>query len=136
MGRSKRSEKEEFWRLIFEEQEASGLSARAFCKRDGISESMFYGWRSKIAARDRRPPPEVSKTPQLIPVAVSASTNAPSLARGNELEDASHEVEIKTPGGFMLRVSDSIASSSLGRLLSVVARVDLEQRPERGANRC
>ena len=136
MDRSKRSEKEEFWRLIIGEQEASGLSARAFCKRDGISESMFYGWRSKIAARDSSPPPEVGKSPQLIPVAVSASTHAPSLSRGNELEDASHEVEIQTPGGFILRVSDSIASSSLGRLLSVVARVDLDQMPERGANRC
>lgn len=136
MDRSKRSEKEEFWRLIFEDQQASGLSARAFCKRDGISESMFYGWRSKIAARDRGSPPEVNKSPQLIPVAVSASSNAPSPISGNELENASLEVEIKTPGGFLLRVSDSIASSSLGRLLSVVARVDLDQRPERGANRC
>jgi transposase len=58
MDRSKRLEKEEFWRLIIGEQEASGLSARAFSKRHEISESMFYGWRSKIAARDRSLPAE------------------------------------------------------------------------------
>ena len=134
MDRSKRSEKEGFWRLIIADQQASGLSARAFCKRDGISESMFYSWRSKIAARDSSPPPDA--TPQLIPVAVSSKARSPILANGNELENASQQVEIQTPGGFKLRVSDSIASSSLGRLLSVVAHVDRDQQFESGANRC
>lgn len=133
MDRSKRSEKEDFWRLIIADQQASGLTARAFCKRDGISESLFYSWRSKIAARDSSPPREVATTPQLIPVAVSSSgAHSPSLVHDTELE----QVEIQTPGGFMLRVSDSIASSNLGRLLSVVAHVDRDQQFYLGADRC
>jgi hypothetical protein len=135
MDRPKRSEKEEFWRLIMADQQASGLSARAFCKRDGISESMFYNWRSKLAARDGRSQ-EADTTPQLIPVAVSSKARSPILASRNELENASHQVEIQTPGGFKLRVSDAIACSSLGRLLSVVAHVDRDQQSESGANRC
>jgi transposase-like protein len=134
MDRSKRSEKEDFWRMIIADQQASGLSARAFCKRDGISESMFYNWRSKLAARDSSPPADT--TPQLIPVAVSSKTRSPILANGNEPENTSQQIEIQTPGGFMLRVSDAIGSSSLGRLLSVVAHVDRDQQFESGAIRC
>lgn len=135
MDRSKQSEKEEFWRLILDEQQASGLSARAFCRRDGISESLFYNWRSKIAARDRRPP-TVDNIQQLIPVAIADSADVPSLSDKSEGEFASHRVEIQTPGGFMLRVSDGIASNCLGRLLNVVAHVDRGQRLELGAERC
>lgn len=136
MDRSKRSEKEAFWRLILAEQRASGLSARAFCKREGISESMFYGWRGKIAARDSNPASEISKPPQLIPVAVADSAQVSSLPANSQRESASHQVEIQTPGGFMLRVSDSISSNCLGSLLSVVAHVDRDQRLELGAERC
>jgi hypothetical protein len=136
MDSTKRSEKEGFWRLIISEQQASGVSARAFCKREGISESMFYGWRSKIAARDSNPASEISKPPQLIPVAVADSAQVSSLPASCERESASHQVEIQTPGGFMLRVSDSIASNCLGRLLGVVAHVDRDQRLELGAAQC
>ncbi len=120
MDRSKRSEKEKFWRLIIAEQQASGLSARSFCKRDGISESMFYNWRSKLAVRDSGRVQETVATPQLIPVAVSSKARSPILVDGNELESVSQQVEIQTPGGFKLRVSDSIASSSVdcGRIAS------------------
>ena len=92
MDRSKRSEKEKFWRLIIAEQQASGLSARSFCKRDGISESMFYNWRSKLAVRDSGRVQETVATPQLIPVAVSSKARSPILVDGNELESVSQQV--------------------------------------------
>lgn len=135
MDKSKRAEKEEFWRLITEEQQASGLSARAFCAREGVSESLFYNWRSKIAARDHRMT-DVDTRPQLIPVAIADSARAPSLSDDGERQFTSQRVEIQTPGGFMLRVSDEIASNCLGRLLQVVAQVDRGQRLELGAERC
>jgi hypothetical protein len=135
MDRSKRSEKEEFWRLIMGEQQACGLSARAFCKREGISESLFYGWRRKLAALDRRPP-DVDNSPMLLPVAVSTSALATSSDSVGGDQSVSSQVEIQTPGGFRLRVSEAIASNCLGRLLSVVARVDQDQQRVPGAERC
>ena len=40
MARSRRSvEKEEFWRLVLKEHAASGLSIKAFCKREAVSEA-------------------------------------------------------------------------------------------------
>ena len=52
MANSKRStEKEEFWRLAMREHQLSGLSIRAFCQREGLSEPSFYAWRKKIVKR-------------------------------------------------------------------------------------
>ena len=47
-----RSEKEQFWRWVLEEQSGSGLSIRAFRKREGLSEPSFYSWRRTISGRD------------------------------------------------------------------------------------
>lgn len=111
------------------------MSARAFCGQEGISESQFYSWRSKITTRDSGPI-EVDITPQLIPVSLAGSVPGSGVSDGSEGEDSSHEVEIQTPGGFTLRVNDGIASNHLGRLLSVVAHVDRDQQLELGADRC
>ncbi len=51
-----RSEKEQFWRLVLEEQTSSGLSIRAFCKQEGLSEPSFYSWRRTISERDSNEP--------------------------------------------------------------------------------
>lgn len=135
MDSTKRSEKEDFWRLIISEQQASGVSARAFCGQEGISESQFYSWRSKITTRDSRPI-EVDLTPQLIPVSLAGPVPASGLSDNREGEDSSHQVEIQTPGGFTLRVNAGIASNRLVRLLSVLAHVDRDQQLELGADRC
>ena len=34
-------EKESFWRWVLEEQSASGLNIREFCRREGVSEPNF-----------------------------------------------------------------------------------------------
>lgn len=135
MDRTKRSEKEEFWRLLIGEQQTSGLTARAFCKRDGISESQFYAWRSKIAAREIGPP-EVDSPPQLIPVAIAGAGHAPVLPVSGNRQDVSHQIEVQTPGGFVVRFSGGIAADYLDGLLSVVVNVERNQRFKLGAERC
>ena len=35
-------EKDQFWRLVLDEQSKSGLNAREFCRRESISEPSFY----------------------------------------------------------------------------------------------
>ena len=34
--------KERFWREVLKRQAASGLSVRAFCRRESLTESAFY----------------------------------------------------------------------------------------------
>ena len=38
------------WREIIERQQASGLSAAAFCRQDGVSESSFFAWKRRLGA--------------------------------------------------------------------------------------
>ena len=46
-------EKEKFWRGKITGWLNSGLSIRAYCKRENISETCFYAWRREIKIRDR-----------------------------------------------------------------------------------
>jgi hypothetical protein len=101
MSSSKRSvEKEEFWRLVLAEQATSGLSVRAFCKREAISEASFYFWRRESALRDARSDAKPN-SPPLVPVRVvdSRATHAGDGAIASE----NAVVEVGLPGGFTLR---------------------------------
>jgi hypothetical protein len=75
------------WRKIFEEFEASGLSASAFCRREGISRAAFTRRQQVRGARPER------DAFVALPLPVQASP--PSLAPG--------EMELSLPGGVMLR---------------------------------
>lgn len=46
--------KEAFWRGALAKFAASGLTIRAFCRREGLSESAFYFWRRELAVRQRQ----------------------------------------------------------------------------------
>lgn len=128
MARLQRSvEKEDFWRLVLDEHAASGLSVRAFCKRETLSEASFYFWRRELAIRD----PQSSQTPNsaaMIPVRVVEPVNA--KVRTGQKSDAEPSrtaaiVEVSVPGGFTLRAhaatdADHI-TTWLGALLKVAA---------------
>ncbi len=44
--------KEAFWREAFKRFAASGQSVREFCKRESVTQSVFYAWRRTIGERD------------------------------------------------------------------------------------
>jgi hypothetical protein len=44
---------ERTWRQHLQRQEASGQTARAYCRRHGLAETAFRYWRRTIADRDR-----------------------------------------------------------------------------------
>ena len=53
MANHKRDAKREaFWRGVFQRSAASGLTIRAFCEREQLTESAFFAWRRTIAERD------------------------------------------------------------------------------------
>jgi hypothetical protein len=55
--RVSQDEQRQFWRMVFETQQASGLTIKQFCQNEGISEAGFYSWRKKLAAIDKPPKP-------------------------------------------------------------------------------
>ena len=42
------SEQQAFWQMVIETWHSSGLSVRAFCQQEGLSEAAFYTWRAKL----------------------------------------------------------------------------------------
>lgn len=52
MTRRRNVEREQHWRGVIRDQEASGLSISAFCREHKISAASFFNWRRKIAQRD------------------------------------------------------------------------------------
>ena len=102
MGKS--NEKEEFWRLVIEEQGASGLSVRAFCEREGVSEPSFYAWRKRLRDRDEAGQPrfgcqQIVET-GVAPVIADVVANREQIARL-----VVQEVEIHL-SGFRTLISD------------------------------
>lgn len=106
------SDKEEFWRRLVQQFRGSGLSVRAFCAEQGLSEPSFYAWRRTLAARQqaalRFVPVQV--TPPLQPTAADISAGA---------------VELILDGGRRLRIGPGFDGPTVTRLLALLE----EDRP-------
>jgi hypothetical protein len=71
MARHERDlKKERRWRDVLARQAASGLSARAFCRREKIAESAFHFWRRTIRERDAETKP-ASPAPRFVPAFIA-----------------------------------------------------------------
>ena len=44
--------REDYWRRMVTQQPGSGLSIRAWCQQQGVTEASFYAWRRTLAQRD------------------------------------------------------------------------------------
>ena len=56
MGRRVReAAKERYWREAIRRQRASGLTIRAFCRGEGLSETGFHCWRRELERRASQP---------------------------------------------------------------------------------
>lgn len=126
MARSKRSnEKEEFWRLVLNEHAASGLSVRAFCKREAVSEASFYFWRRELTNRDQQSD-GVPSSPAIIPVrVVDSEPNNPraDLSGDGQRPASSSVVEVSFPGGFILRADAAMEPKAVNAWLVALSRV-------------
>ena len=127
--------KEAMWRERVDRQSRSGLSVRAFCRRENLPESAFYFWRRTIAQRDREQqtsPPrlpsgaDLPQTPraEFVPVVV-IEENSPSPAEletptpecsGLTEESLGLDVCFELRGGRTLRVPVAIGIASLAEL--------------------
>ncbi|WP_436714663.1 hypothetical protein U8335_16980 [Roseiconus lacunae] len=78
MAKTRSAEKEEFWRLASAEQQASGMTIKAFCLQQGIVAHAFSWWNREIRKRDQRRAGRQSDNhandTRLIPVTVTAQS--------------------------------------------------------------
>ena len=119
MAKSNRSvEKEAFWRLVLEEFRASGLSIRAFCRREGLSEPSFFAWRRTFQERDAAKPAARRKQVKGIPVDKLIPVD---IVDPIDCEPTPATLEVITPGGFTLRFHPDIRPQQLDAVLGVIA---------------
>jgi len=91
--------KREFWQEHFRRQEASGLSQRAYCRREGLSISQFSYWHRKAPTVDS---PESSRLVE-VPVKLTAASQG--------------SVEIVIDGRYTIRVGAEVGEQQLVRVV-------------------
>ena len=102
-GRARDEQKERQWRHWIGEWQASGLSARAFCQRRGLTVASFYAWRRVL---ERRAAEKAAFVPvKVVADAVPTQTSA---------------LEVVLTDGRTVRVAPGFDVATLRQLLAVL----------------
>lgn len=101
---------EKRWRDLVGRQPPSGLSVRAFCAREQVTEASFYAWRREIAVRDREKPMADGCAAAFVPVVVSG-------AKAHEAGDC---IIIELRGGRVLRLPAMMPTARVTELVQAV----------------
>jgi hypothetical protein len=115
-GKRRDPVKEQSWRRAIADQARSGLSVRAFCKREDLEPWNFHWWRKALAHRDREvPPPRTVRRPNSM-----AETPVPSaFLPVRVVQDAAKPmaamtpIEILLPAGTTVRVTKGCKREAL-----------------------
>jgi len=100
-GRRRDSKREQYWRVTMARWRASGLSIRAFCRRQSLTESAFHFWRRELPLREPAPSgPTPVASPAFVPVTV--------------MPMATFAVEVQCPSGHVVTLAAYDLSSLKG----------------------
>jgi antitoxin component of MazEF toxin-antitoxin module len=115
------------WREIIHQQQVSGLSALAFCRRAGVPQSSFFAWRKKLLASATFM--EVKVSPAAASM-IGGDSVAESVAQGSG-------IELRLPGRRCMVVRPGFDRRTLIELLHVLemntAELDAQQADTIGA---
>jgi transposase-like protein len=125
--------KETCWRERLQSQAESGISVRAFCRREGLSEPSFYSWRRELGKRDRQ---RAAGTKCLPTSSAAGSAGLVAVDVIGVLGEAMLEIAIN--GGVMIRLREEASAETLERVLSAACRqrVALENLGDSEAASC
>lgn len=106
------NEKRQFWQMVIETWQSSGMSVSKFCKAEGLAEGTFYNWRNKLTGRQAQTNKQaVKKPPAFIKVAIPSSDHT--------------LLELELSSGNTLRISPAADSQTLSNVISVLHQVGL-----------
>ncbi len=134
--RDKDEQTEQYWRLVLEEFQSSGLNVREFCRTEGVREPSFYAWRREIGKRDgERPnkpktkdPHREKKTTQPEGRRRNAEAPTPALVEiVTRFTASTPAIEIETPTGFTIRLGGEVDRELVASVLASV--IPLEKGP-------
>ena len=102
------SAKERRWRDFVKRQAASGLSVRAFCQQEKLTESAFYAWRRTIAERDGERGRSTKTPPAFLPAVMTSEPRRETA------------ITIELAGGRALRLPESMSAERLADLVQAL----------------
>lgn len=111
-NKNRSGERETFWRDVVTRFRTSGLSVRAFCRREKLQESAFYFWRRTLVDRDgkipakSRPTSKRATRPAFLPVTIRRDALPPTSGLTLEL-----------PSGAVLRFNESMPVERVAALV-------------------
>ena len=106
------NEKRQFWQMVIETWQDSGMSISKFCKAEGLAEGTFYNWRNKLTSRQSQTNKQAVKKPSaFIKVAMPSSDHA--------------LLELKLSSGNTLRIRSGTDSKTLSDVLSILREMGL-----------
>ena len=105
-------ERRQFWQMVIETWQDSGMSVSKFCKAEGLSEGSFYNWRKRLSGRNsQRNKPADSGSSAFIEVAMPKSDHA--------------SLELLLSSGNVLRISSAADNKTLSNVISVLRQAGL-----------
>ncbi len=120
MARTTSVERVARWRGILRRQAGSGLSIRAFCEREGISQPSFFSLRRRLReAGDEGVGSESRGTGP-------AESDGEGLFVPLQLVGSAASLEIWHPLGYRVRVTGEVSREALRQVMDV-----LDERPRR-----
>lgn len=110
------SKREVHWRGVMKRFGRSGLTARAFCAREKLSEPSFYHWRRVLRQRDaeQAAPGALPGAPAFVPVVVSDAVAE---------HGAGVEIEVRGDGSLhscVVRLPAALPMRQLAELVHVI----------------
>ena len=105
-------ERRQFWQMVIETWQDSGMSVSKFCKAEGLSEGAFYSWRKRLSGCHTQQKGQSKSTPSaFIEVAMPKSGHAP--------------LELVLSSGHTLRISSTTDNKILSNVISVLRQAGL-----------
>jgi len=105
-------ERRQFWRMVIETWQDSGMSISKFCKAEGLSEGTFYNWRKRLSGHGSQRNNQADSSPSaFIEVAMPKSNNA--------------ALELVLCSGNTLRISSTADNKTLSNVISVLRQAGL-----------
>ena len=115
MSKSKKSdtEQQQFWQMVIETFQSSGLSVRQFCKQEGLSEPGFYSWRRKLAKADE------------LKMEKQRDSSSSAFIKVAMPKNKSVALELVLSSGHTLRISSGADNKTLVNVLSALCEANL-----------
>ena len=105
-------ERRQFWQMVIETWQDSGMSVNKFCKAEGLSEGTFYNWRKRLSGHHaQRNEPAKASPSAFIEVAMPKSHHA--------------ALELLLSSGHTLRISSTADNKILSNVISVLCQAGL-----------